>query len=55
MNEEYMLIIAKIANGIGNCDSNKSIIDYAEAGGCSNEQINLIKDAMKKVYSGIVC
>ena len=47
----YDSIILKIANGIGNTMGSKKdlgLLDYAEVGGCTAEEISVLKDAMSR-------
>lgn len=44
------IILAKIARGIENMEDNKTIFDYAVAGGCSTEETEIIKKVLKDSY-----
>lgn len=55
MEEQLKIILSKIANGIGNMDSKTSITEFAKAGGCDSEEIEILENAMDDVYSGRVC
>lgn len=51
MDEKFNMILLKIANGIGNTDSDISIIDYAKIGGCDKEELITIESAIKETIT----